>query len=149
MDEQKFRKKEVKAARTLDIKFGKQYVNPSFTVEVLANSQASPTGRLDVLLVESADRSSPMFRGRWDEADGIVDFDIDNVNDQVKRDFVSGKIGYRGHHTTKIKDGVFRIAIEVPGVGRVLEGELTVGIGKEVQKKDKIELRDSVLFKLN
>jgi hypothetical protein len=100
--------KERPAERVTQLSFDPEYLDPAYTVRQSPEG-IGPTGRLDVVRIESSDATLPTFVGRWDERARSLDIEIENASPRRRKKF-------QGHHTTRQGDALsFRLDVIYKG----------------------------------
>ncbi len=120
---------------------------------IVLNARITDTGLLKAFQITPRDRAAPLpsFIARWDEKENTVDLDPIEMSGTEARRFRAGAPGYSGHHTNRLAscDGrVFSVAIRTPNLGLVFDGDVAVGLTREVGLHETVRVEDSVIFKV-
>ena len=122
----------------------------------------SETGLLRMFALAPKTPGKPRFEARWDDGSpgnrnrADVDFDIEDVSKEIKRDFKRKAGGYCGHHTDKSPDQdnrVYEIEISTPQ-GTVFKGVIkfnvtySVGVTEAASARVNVDDASAVLLSL-
>jgi len=112
-----------------NVQIEKIYIHPEYNL-VTDTNEMTDTGLMIVFKLESKNHNLPLFAGRWDQKQGVLDIDIFKVDNKAVTNFRAGKNGYNDHHPLlKLESPrLFEIDIKIPDE-KILEGTMTFNIG--------------------
>jgi len=133
MDKERLAKKKsiVVSASGIEVAIG--FLNPDYELsEVKPDATIGPTGRLQLFGIDPITAGPPAFLVRIGHDDHEA-VDIDLIGNEAERvAFATEAPGYVGHktHSLKTDPRSYKLEIQVPSVGRVFSGTLTMkGVG--------------------
>jgi hypothetical protein len=138
MDKERFAKKGFIVAGASGIEVEIEFLNPDFKPpEFKPDATTGDTGRLQLFRIGSDRAGLPAFVVRIGH-DNHEAVDVDLIGDEVERiAFATQAPGYVGHKTQSLNTDPrsYKLNIDVPSVGRVFSGTLTMktlGLGLRI-----------------
>jgi hypothetical protein len=144
VDKENFAKKGFIVAGASGIEVETEFLNPKYKpLEVKPDATTGDTGRLQLFRIDPIPSGLPAFLVRIGH-DNHEAVDVDLIGDEAERvAFASQAPGYVGHKTRNLKTdpSSYNLNIEVPSVGRVFSGTLTMkGLGLGVRLVDELRM---------
>lgn len=137
MDKERFANKGFIVAGASGIEVATEFLNPNYILsEVKPDATSGDTGRLQLFRIDPVPAGLPAFLVRIGH-DNHEAVDVDLIGGKAERvAFSSQASGYVGHKTQSLKTDPrsYKLNIEVPSVGHVFSGTLTMkGLGLGVR----------------
>ncbi|MGH9776338.1 MAG: hypothetical protein ACRD50_15505 [Candidatus Acidiferrales bacterium] len=146
MDRKEWQDKSPKVIKASNIVLENQHLDDHYTQELLDLAEATSTGHLVLLRLNSKMPGLPGFTVRWDQKQETIDVDLEG--DRTEQEcFEHGQNGYQGHHPEMVcKDPrAFKIDIRLPHI-RVYEANLRCNLALAVNVKASMQSMDAKLL---
>lgn len=148
MDKDKFAKRGFIVAGVSGVEVETEFLNPDDSLsEIKPDAAVGNTGRLELFRIIPVRVGLPEFLVRIGH-DNHEAVDVDLIGDSDGRSaFALQSFGYIGHKTQDLKTDPrsYRVNIEVPSVGRIFSGILTMkGLGLGVRIFENFHMNDKV-----
>jgi hypothetical protein len=141
MDKDRFAKKKFLVGDASGIEVSEHYRNPDYEEpQINPHPTTTEEGHLWLFRIDPTRSGLPAFVARFGHDDHqAVDIDWEG-GDAGRKAFALSKPGYIGHKTQRVSSDPcqYKVHIEVPGVGLVFSGTLTVkilGLGVRVSSR--------------
>lgn len=110
--------------KAFNIKIETESIHPKYIIDSKNQELIGDTKLLKLFELKPLNHiNGPLFRGRWDEKNQLMDIDIENANKTLQKSFKNSKNDCTGHHPELINEieRTFKVLIIIKGE-KIYEG---------------------------